>query len=58
MMHLLASLEGSGFGLAALTGVTFFVGAPDQSVNNVAFYAKLTFLIYWGRMLPFVGNAF
>jgi len=93
----------AGFGLSALTGVTFFVGAPEQYVNNVAFYAKLAFLviagvnalcferlygaivkvspstgatplayraiaiisivswffvIYWGRMLPFVGNAF
>jgi len=92
-----------GFALSALTGVTFFVGAPDQYVNNVAFYPKLLFLavagvnaawferaygsrltdlerasglptavkviagvslvswfmvIYWGRMLPFVGNAF
>jgi hypothetical protein len=92
-----------GFAIAAFTGVTFFVGAPDQYVNNVAFYAKLVFLliagvnaaafeilygataktstafdatpvayraiaivsivswffvIYWGRMLPFVGNAF
>ena len=93
----------AGFGLAAITGVIFFVGAPEQYVNNVAFYAKLAFLIiaglnalwferlygaivkaspsldhtplayraiaivsivswflviYWGRMLPFVGNAF
>jgi hypothetical protein len=93
----------AGFGLSALTGVIFFVGAPDQYVHNVAFYAKLAFLlvaglnalsfemlygavvkanpsldrtpvtyraiaivsivswflvIYWGRMLPFVGNAF
>ena len=92
-----------GFAIAAVTGVTFFVGAPDQYVNNVAFYAKLVFLliagvnaaafevvygtrvrtsasidatpvayraiaivsivswflvIYWGCMLPFVGNAF
>jgi hypothetical protein len=92
-----------GFALAAVTGVIFFVGAPDQYINNVAFYAKLAFLliaglnavafevfysaavkastavgatppayraiaivsivswffvIYWGRMLPFVGNAF
>jgi hypothetical protein len=92
-----------GFALAAVTGVVFFIGAPDQYVNNVAFYAKLIFLfvaganalffewafsekvtagdlgaaapralktmavvsivswffvIYWGRMLPFVGNAF
>jgi uncharacterized membrane protein len=93
----------AGFGLSAITGVIFFVGAPEQYVNNVAFYAKLAFLviaglnalcferlygaivkaspsldhtpltyraiaiisiaswflvIYWGRMLPFVGNAF
>ena len=93
----------AGFALAALTGVTFFIGAPDQYVNNVAFYGKVLFLfiaganalfferayganlaaddmtgvapralktiavvsivswffvIYWGRMLPFVGNAF
>ena len=93
----------AGFGLVAITGVTFFIGAPDQYVNNVAFYAKVLFLviaganailfewaygakatanemsgvasgalktiavvsivswffvIYWGRMLPFVGNAF
>jgi hypothetical protein len=92
-----------GFALAALTGVTFFIGAPDQYVTNVAFYGKVLFLliaganamlfewayaarvsademtgvapgalktiavvsivswlfvIYWGRMLPFVGNAF
>src|SRR5262245_58055604 len=93
----------AGFGLAALTGVTFFVGAPDQYIDNPAFYAKVFFLIvanfnavyfeaiyrrrlerkqldaggplalkviaivsivswffviYWGRMLPFIGNAF
>jgi hypothetical protein len=93
----------AGFGLAALTGITFFIGAPDQYILNVAFYGKLAFLviagvnalcfetiygpvvatseavgptspafkaigaisilswflvIYWGRMLPFVGNAF
>jgi hypothetical protein len=93
----------AGFGLAAITGITFFIGAPDQYVTNVAFYGKLAFLaiaglnavsferifgqavaasdargatsltfkvigavsiacwflvIYWGRMLPFVGNAF
>ena len=93
----------AGFGLAMITGLTFFIGAPDQYVTNVAFYAKLAFLliaglnavcfekiygpdvaasdacgatsltfkaigavsivcwflvIYWGRMLPFVGNAF
>jgi hypothetical protein len=93
----------AGFGLAALTGVTFFVGAPEQYVHNPAFYGKVFFLfvanfnavyfeaiyrrqveakeldaggpgvlkliavvsivswffvIYWGRMLPFIGNAF
>jgi hypothetical protein len=93
----------AGFALAALTGVTFFIGAPDQYVNNPAFYGKVLFLIvanlnaayfeaiyrkqienkaldfsapsafkvigllsivswffviYWGRMLPFIGNAF
>jgi hypothetical protein len=92
-----------GFALAALTGVTFFIGAPEQYVNNPAFYFKVVFLlaanvnavyfeamyrrqieakeldaggpaalkviavvsivswlfvIYWGRMLPFIGNAF
>jgi len=93
----------AGFALAALTGVTFFVGAPEQYINNPAFYVKVFFLIvanlnaiyfeviyrkqierkelevdgpsaikvialvsivswffviYWGRMLPFIGNAF
>ena len=93
----------AGFALAALTGVTFFVGAPEQYINNPAFYGKVLFLIvanlnaiyfeviyrkqierkeldvdgpgaikvialvsivswffviYWGRMLPFIGNAF
>jgi hypothetical protein len=93
----------AGFALAALTGVTFFIGAPEQYINNPAFYLKVFFLIvanfnavyfeamyrrrieameldaegpsgvkviaivsivswffviYWGRMLPFIGNAF
>jgi hypothetical protein len=93
----------AGFALSALTGAIFFIGAPDQYVNNIAFYGKVFFLliaganalsferlygvtvassdavgptpgvfkaiavvsivswffvIYWGRMLPFVGNAF
>jgi hypothetical protein len=93
----------AGFALAALTGVAFFVGAPEQYIHNPAFYLKLLFLIvanlnavyfeviyrkqvearqldpgglfgikviavvsivswlfviYWGRMLPFIGNAF
>lgn len=33
-----------GFGLCAVTGVTFFVGAPDQCANNLAFYGKIVFL--------------
>ena len=93
----------AGFALAAITGVAFFVGAPEQYINNPAFYIKIFFLIvanvnavyfeaiyrrqveagqfdadrsigftviavvsivswlfviYWGRMLPFIGNAF
>jgi hypothetical protein len=93
----------AGFALALLTGVTFFIGAPEQYINNPAFYLKLFFLVvanlnaiyfeviyrrqleaqqldadrpinlkviavvsiaswllvvYWGRMLPFIGNAF
>ena len=92
-----------GFALAAMTGVTFFIGAPDQYVHNSAWYFKLLFLavaminlvvfettqkkrmlsigagentptsfkvagavsmgswflvLYFGRMLPFIGNAF
>jgi hypothetical protein len=93
----------AGFALAALTGVAFFIGAPEQYIHNPAFYLKIFFLIvanfnavyfeviyrkqiearqldvnrpigftviavvsivswlfviYWGRMLPFIGNAF
>lgn len=92
-----------GFAISATTGLIFFVGAPDQYINNAAFYWKVLFLlvanfnaiyfeaayrtpverqeldlrpprafkviagvsivswffvIYWGRMLPFIGNAF
>jgi hypothetical protein len=91
-----------GFALCAVTGVTFFVGAPDQYINNAAFVGKVIalliaglnaayfeaayggevlapdpgdapraykvigaaslvswfFVVYWGRMLPFIGNAF
>jgi hypothetical protein len=92
-----------GFALAAVTGVMFFIGAPDQYINNAAFYWKVVFLllanlnavyfevayrarverqemdarppnmfrviagvslaawglvVYCGRMLPFIGNAF
>jgi hypothetical protein len=92
-----------GFGVNLFTGVVFFVGAPDQYVNNAAWWAKMFFLVlaglnamifettfgvrvmtlgenadtpiaakvvgavslaswigvlYWGRMLPFIGSAF
>lgn len=92
-----------GFTINLVTGVIFFLGAPDQYINNVAFYFKILFIIlaglnavyfqvalfrrtypleagadtpftakvvglvslvcwlgvmYWGRMLPFMGNAF
>jgi len=101
--HALLPWAKVGFGLCAVTGVTFFVGAPDQYANNLAFFWKLGFLvvalsnaqffetvygarvaevpigadapgvyrfiaatslaswvmvIYWGRMLAFIGNAF
>jgi len=93
----------AGFAINLVTGTLFFIGAPNQYTNNVAFYYKLAFLVvaganalyfevthgrhlndidtgtasptafrvagavslfswfmvlYWGRMLPFVGNAF
>jgi len=93
----------TGFGINLVTGVLFFVGAPDQYVNNPAWWAKLLFLavaavniawfetthgrrvlalgpsdptpvsfrvagavsmgswllvLYFGRMLPFIGSAF
>jgi hypothetical protein len=92
-----------GFLLNLATGVIFSVGAPHQYVGNVAFWAKIFFLLlaglnamlfettvgartialgagddtprsakiigavslvswlgvlYWGRMLPYIGNAF
>jgi hypothetical protein len=31
-----------GFALAALTGVTFFVGAPEQYIDNPAFYSSFS----------------
>ena len=93
----------AGFVMNLLTGIMFFVGAPDQYVNNPAWWAKLFFIVlaglnamlfettlgtrvltlgpgeptpvsfkmvgalsllswlgvlYWGRMLPFIGGAF
>ena len=92
-----------GFALNLITGATFFIGAPEQYVHNIAWWAKVSCLVlaglnamcfeilvgprtialgagedtplaakavgalslaswlgvlYWGRMLPFIGNAF
>ena len=94
-----------GLAINLVTGVMFFVGAPDQYVHNPAWWAKVTFILiaglnilafelsprakamvqevgpgdntplrlkcagaisllswfavlYFGRMLPFIGNAF
>ena len=93
----------AGFAMNLVTCIVFFVGAPDQYVNNPAFWAKVFFIVlagfnamvfettlgarvltlgpgeptpasfklvgalsllswlgvlYWGRMLPFIGGAF
>jgi hypothetical protein len=90
-----------GFGINLITGMLFFIGAPEQYTRNVAFLWKMAFLmvagvnvlyftvfdeawavrsgddapvtakvvaastiflwlgvIYFGRMLPYIGNAF
>jgi hypothetical protein len=92
-----------GFVINLTTGAMFFVGMPEQYMHNVAWWAKVSFLViaglnaivfevtmapsiarlgdgaetpvgakvigavsliswlgvlYWGRMLPFIGNAF
>jgi hypothetical protein len=92
-----------GFAINLVTGATFFIGKPDQYVDNIAWWAKVFCLVlaglnamffettvgartmtlgagddtprsakivgvvslaswlgvlYWGRMLPYVGNAF
>jgi hypothetical protein len=93
-----------GFVINLVTGIVFFVGAPSQYVNNIAFMLKLMFMVlaavnlavfylfgvaravdalgpgedaplsakliaatslflwvgvmFWGRMLPFIGDAF
>jgi Family of unknown function (DUF6644) len=93
-----------GFAINAVTGTLFYIGAPFQYAQNIAFLMKLLFILiaglnvlyfylggvmrkleamgpgdnpplsakviavtslvmwfgvlYWGRMLPFVGNAF
>jgi hypothetical protein len=93
----------AGFAMNLATGTIFFIGAPDQYVNNPAWWAKVFFIalaglnamvfettlgarvltlgpgentptsfkiigavslfswlsvLYWGRMLPFIGGAF
>ena len=92
-----------GFLMNFMTGATFFIGKPDQYIDNPAWWAKVFCLVlaggnamffettvgarainvgageetpaaariagavslaawlgvlYWGRMLPFIGNAF
>jgi len=90
-----------GFGINLITGMLFFIGAPEQYTRNVAFHWKMSFMmvagvnvlyftvfdeawavrpgddapltakvmaastiflwvgvIYFGRMLPYIGNAF
>jgi hypothetical protein len=93
----------AGFVMNLATGATFFIGKPDQYVDNIAWWAKVFCLVlaglnamffettvgartinlgagedtprsakiagavslaswlgvlYWGRMLPYIGNAF
>ena len=93
----------AGFAVNLLTGMLFFVAAPDQYMHNLSWWFKVLFLaiagmnmllfetmqrsriqamepgddtpaafkaigavslvswlmvVYWGRMLPFLGNAF
>jgi hypothetical protein len=93
----------AGFAMNLMTGTVFFIGAPDQYINNPAWWAKVFFIVlaglnamvfettlgarvltlgpgektpasfkiigavslfswlsvlYWGRMLPFIGGAF
>ena len=38
----------AGFVLNLVSGVLFFVGAPDQYIRNPAFYAKMIFLVIAG----------
>jgi len=100
-VHRLLPLGILGFGINFVTGLLFFIGAPEQYTQNVAFHWKmillelagLNFLVltvfdgawmlpagaepplsdkllaasalvlsvgvmYFGRMLPFIGNAF
>ena len=99
----LMPLAMAGLLLNLITGATFFIGTPHQYMGNVAWWAKMFFLVlaglnavlfekivgartmtlgagddtprsaklvgavslvswlgvlYWGRMLPFIGNAF
>jgi hypothetical protein len=55
-----------GFLINLLTGLVFFAGDPYQYIRNGAFAYKLLFIalaginviVYWGRMMPFLGNSF
>jgi hypothetical protein len=100
-VHRLLPLGILGFGINFATGMLFFIGAPEQYVENVSFHWKMILLelaglnflfltvfdgawglaagdeplladkliaasalclsigvMYFGRMLPFIGNAF
>jgi hypothetical protein len=102
-VHSLVPWGIAGFAINLVTGMLFFVGAPDQYISNIAWWYKLAFLaiaglnvlyfettqakralaigsgddtprafkiigtvsivswfmvLYWGRMLPFIGTAF
>ena len=100
-VHRLLPLGIMGFGVNLVTGMLFFVGAPEQYTQNVAFHWKVILLelaglnylfltvfdgawelaadqdppltdkllagsalllsigvMYFGRMLPFIGNSF
>jgi uncharacterized membrane protein len=100
-VHRLLPLGILGFGINFVTGMMFFIGAPEQYIDNVSFHWKMILLglaglnflfltvfdgawrlapgedpplldkviaasalclsigvMYFGRMLPFIGNAF
>lgn len=99
----LMPLAMAGFAINLVTGIIFFIGHPEQYVENVSFWMKVVFLgiagvnalmfetlvgrnvvtlpegsdtptaakvagvvsivawfgvLYWGRMLPFIGDAY
>ncbi len=102
-LHQLLPWGIAGFATNLITGALFFIGVPSQYNHNIAFIAKVLFIVlaginvfvfylgpfrrveamgpgddaplsakviaatslvlwfgvmYWGRMLPFIGNAF